>query len=80
MNICKRIENEFARLNANYRRTFVPDTDVVTAMAQVWVATGGEAGAFDDDYVQQVRDAIERLEKTPLDGMQWEQGNGRVGA
>ena len=76
MNICKRIENEFARLNAHH----MTDADVVCAMAQIWVASGGEAGAFDDDYVQQVRDAIEKLEKTPLDGMPWEQGNGRVGA
>ncbi len=64
MNICQRIEAEITRLNAVYPATeYVSDDDAMTAMARVWVASGGETGGLDDYYVEKLRDAIARVEK-----------------
>ena len=58
----KRILAEFARQNASYRRA-MNDADVIEEMAAIWVASGGDAGGFDDEYVGKLRAEIKRMER-----------------
>lgn len=56
----KRIYAAFAATNEAYRR--MTDPDVIRTMAEIWVASGGESGGLDDEYVGKLRAEIARVE------------------
>lgn len=56
----RRIYAAFEATNEAYRR--MSDSDVIRAMAETWVASGGEAGGLDDEYVGKLRAEIARVE------------------
>ena len=56
----KRILAEFARQNASYRRALT--TDVIDDIATLWIASGGDAGGFDEE-VGKIRQRINEMEK-----------------
>ena len=58
----KRILAAFAATNASYRRA-LNDADVIEEMAAIWVASGGDAGGLDDEYVRKLRAEIKRMER-----------------
>ena len=56
----KRIYAAFEATNEAYRR--MSDSDVIRAIADIWVASGGEADGFDEEYIGKIRDEIARVE------------------
>ncbi len=58
----KRILAAFAAQNSSYRRA-MNDDDVIGEMAAIWVASGGDAGGLDDEYVGKIRQRIQQMER-----------------
>ena len=58
----KRFLSAMKTQNAMPRTAAMTDADVLREMAEVWVASGGDAGGFTDEYVGKLRAEIKRQE------------------
>ena len=58
----KMILDAWTRANAGYRRA-LNDAELIRTMAEVWVQNGGDAGGFDDFWVEKLRAEIAAMEK-----------------
>ena len=58
----KRFLSAMKAQNAMPSTAAMTDADVLREMAEVWVASGGDAGGFTDEYVGKLRAEIKRQE------------------
>ena len=58
----KQLFAAFAAVNNGYRRA-MNDAEMLRAMAEMWVQNGGEAGGFDDYWVEKLRAEIATVER-----------------
>ena len=58
----KRFRAAVRQHNASPRKD-MSDADVIREMAEVWVDSGGESGAFDDHYIAKLRAEIARINR-----------------
>ena len=58
----KRFLSAMKAQSATPRTAAMTDADVLREMAEVWVASGGDAGGLTDEYVGKLRAEIKRQE------------------
>ena len=56
------LEAQFSRDHYHAAMRLMSDEQVITAMAQAWVDSGGDSGGLDDEYVGKLRAEVKRLE------------------